>query len=209
MGDGYDDPEWEPSKRRRTGYYSQEDIDRDYKTAPVAVSGPAGYAHTNLANCHNRFIHQNVIVAFGEGFGKVSSIADLSAGDARVPRALADYSDIIPILGDYADYGYQYTGPIEVTMIMMPPVELYVSTNTLEHLNNPDAHLALVRQKCEKLLLSVPIDEHDAGGQHLWFWTREGVEDMTKAAGFAVQAYCELDEGPVWEHFKFGIWALA
>jgi hypothetical protein len=112
-------------------------------------------------------------------------------------------------LGDYADYGYQFTGPLDETLPKLDPVELYISTNTLEHLNDPDSHLKALREKCIKLLLSVPIDEQDAGGQHLWFWTRDGVEDMIKAAEFEVQAYCELDENPVWEHFKFGIWALA
>jgi len=210
MGDGYLDEEWEPSKRRRISYLTPEEIEAGYAHPQAQAHGPEGYLHGNLANCKNRFIHQNVEVAFGEGFGKVGSIADMSCGDARVARSLAEYSGIEPILGDYGDWndGYQYQGPLSETVPQLPVVDLYICTNTIEHLNDPDADLKLIREHCHNMLLSCPIDEYDAGGEHLWFWSREGVEDIFKAAGFEQLAYCELDENPVWEHFKFGIWAL-
>jgi len=200
---------WNPERRQRRGYYTEEQIAADYGVVwpQAADDDSAGYAHQNLAGCKNRFIMQNVCVAFGEGFGKVTSLADMSCGDARVPRSLAEYSGIEPILGDYTP-GYAYTGTLQETVPKLPVVDLFVSTNTVEHLNEPDEDLKLIRQHCNKLLLACPIDEHDAGGQHLWFWTREGVEDMFTAAGFRQEAYCELDENPVWEHFKFGMWAL-
>lgn len=201
---------WDPARRQRRGYYTDEQIAADYGATPVPLDAtdPRGYDHGNLANCKNRFIHQNVEVAFGEGFGKVKSIADMSAGDARVPRSLAEYSGIEPLLGDYFA-GYQFQGTLQETLPQIGVVELYVCTNTIEHLNDPDADVKLMREHCENMLLSCPIDEYDAGGQHLWFYSREGVEDMFHEAGFSQQAYCELDENPVWEHFKFGIWALS
>lgn len=201
---------WDPARRQRRGYYTDEQIEADYghEWPAVADDDPAGYAHENLANCKNRFIWQNVAVAFGEGFGKVASLADMSAGDGRVPRSLAEYSGIEPLLGDYTPGLYPYSGTYQQTVPMLPVVELFVSTNTVEHLNDPDGDLALIRTRCEKMLLVCPIDEEDAGGQHLWYWTRGGVEDMFTAAGFQQEAYCELDENPVWEHFKFGMWAL-
>jgi hypothetical protein len=202
---------WNPDIRRRVSDMNKEEMDRDYLNpgTPLNDTDPAGYSHANLAGCHNRFIHQNLCVAFGEGFGQVASLADLSAGDGRIPKSLAAYSGITAVLGDYGNWGYQYQGTYQETVPQIEPVELFVSTNTLEHLDDPDGDMKLIRTKCDKMLLSCPIDEVDAGGQHLWFWTREGVEDIFKAAGFQQEAYCELDENPVWEHFKFGIWALS
>jgi hypothetical protein len=196
------DPDWDPSRRRRTGRYSQAELDADY-------SRPwehAGYDHGNLANCPNRWTFWNVCVAFGEGFGRVGSIADMSCGDAKIPRALAEFSEVEPLLGDYAE-GYPYRGTLQETLPQIPVVDLYVCTNTLEHLNEPDEDLRLIREHCANLLLAVPIDEWDAAGQHLWAWSKEGVEDMIAAAGFARSAYCEVDMTPLWEHLKFGIWA--
>jgi len=196
------DPDWDPARRRRTGYYGQEDMDRDYGKPWEH----AGYDHVNLANCPNRWTFWNVCVAFGEGFGRVASLADMAAGDGKIPRSLAEYSGIEPILGDYAP-GYQYQGTYQETVPQLPVVDLFVSTNTLEHLNYPDDDLKLIREHTRQLLLGVPIDEHDAEGQHLWFWSKEGVEDMIRGAGFERMAYCEVDMGPIWEHLKFGIWA--
>lgn len=204
-------PEFNPEYRRRTAYMNKEELDRDYLNpgTPIHDQDPAGYGHVNLAGCKNRFIHQNLCVAFGEGFGYVESIADLAAGDGRIPKALGSFSSVEPILGDYGDWGYPYQGTYQETVPRIEPVELFVSTNTLEHLEDPEADLSLIRTKCDKMLLSCPIDEWDAGGQHLWAWSREGVEEIFTHAGFTQEAYCELDENPVWEHFKFGIWALS
>jgi hypothetical protein len=206
----HDDPQdarapWDPEVRRRTGPpFTREQLDESYRDPPP----PAGYDHVNLASCPNRWTFHNVCVAFGEGFGKVGSIADMSAGDGRIPRSLAAYSGIEPLLGEYTDkYGYPYVGTLQETVPQLPVVDLYVCTNTVEHLNYPDTDLRLIRQHCRNLLLACPIDEQDAEGQHLWYFTRRGVEDMFEAAGFQRSAYCELDESPLWEHFKFGIWA--
>jgi hypothetical protein len=167
----------------------------------------AGYDHPNLANCKNRWTFWNVAIAFGEGFGKVESLADLSCGDAKIPRALAEFSGIEPILGDYAE-GYEYQGTLQETLPQIDVVDLYVNTNTLEHLDDPDADMRLMREHCRQMLLGVPLDEHEAAGEHLWEFTKAGIEEMYTEAGFSRVAYCEVDLQPVWEHFKFGLWAL-
>jgi len=197
------DPDWDPSRRRRTEPSLTAGQMEQYYSHPWEH---AGYDHVNLANCPNRWTFWNVCVAFGEGFGKVTSLADMSCGDGRIPKSLADYSGIEPILGDYAP-GYPYQGTLQETVPQLDVVDLYVCTNTIEHLEDPDGDLKLVRDHTRQLLLACPIDEAEAVGEHVWAFTKLGVEEMLVEAGFERLAYCEIDMNPVWEHLKFGIWA--
>lgn len=164
--------------------------------------------HPHLENCPNPWVYWDHIIAMGKGFGKVRSIADMSCGDATVARALAEYSGIEPILGDYAA-GYQYQGLLTQTVPKLSVVELFVCTNTIEHLDDPDNDLKLIREHCEKMLLSCPVEEwNEPSGGHYWAWDREAVEAMLEEAGFKVSAYTELDLTPFWNpHCKHGIWA--
>jgi hypothetical protein len=167
------------------------------------------YHHPHLANCPNQWTTHNVAIALGMGFGKVASLADLSCGgDAYVPRKLAEYSDIDPLLGDVPP-GFQYEGMYHETVPELPHVELFVSTHTLEHLDDPESDLTLIRGVCDKLLLSTPVDEWtDHGPDHYWAWDREAVEEIIKTAGFEISAYVEFDPSMHWYPHKTGNWAL-
>ena len=156
---------------------------------------------------------QSTIVGFGKGFGKVSSVADMSCGSGEIARRIAKHSGIEPILGEYGP-GYEYTGPLHETVPEIPHVELFICTETVEHLDDPDRDLKLIREKCDKLLLSTPMDEGDGNGKtpatgHYWTWGRHDVEMMLLDAGFNVNAFILIDMTPrLWDHCQFGVWQL-
>lgn len=164
--------------------------------------------HPHLEHCPNPWVYWDLIVAVGKSFEAVSSIADLSCGDGRIARALGEHFGCDPVLGDLAQ-GYPYRGTLQETVPMLGVVDLYVCTNTVEHLDDPDSDLRLIRPHCREMLLSTPVDEWvEPSGGHYWAWSREGVEEMVQAAGFEVSAYVELDLTPWWNpHCKHGIWA--
>lgn len=164
--------------------------------------------HPHLINCPNPWVAWELTIAMGKGFGRVSSIADLSCGDGTVAKALADTWQAKLLLGDYAP-GYKIQGPISETIHQIPMVDLFVCTNTIEHLEEPDRDLALIRQHCRGLLLSAPLEEwEEPSSGHYWAWDREAVEEMVVKAGFAVSGFVYVDLTPFWEpHVKHGIWA--
>lgn len=114
-------------------------------------------------------------------------LADLSCGDADVatrvyagdqPRCARTW------LGDLAP-GYQFTGPIEQTIKEIPSVDLFLLNETLEHLDDPDLVLRLVRDKAERVVLSTPVDERGTTNvEHYWGWGVEDLRDMLRQAGW-------------------------
>jgi hypothetical protein len=111
---------------------------------------------------------------------KSPSVADLSCGDAVIPRALCDD----PVLGDFAP-GYPIQGYIERTLGQCPPVDLFVFSETAEHVDDPDGVLARIRRTARLLLLSTPLGEFDDSNlQHYWGWDQDGVREMLQFAGW-------------------------
>jgi hypothetical protein len=138
--------------------------------------------------------------------GDVASAADLSCGDAAIIKALdVEYE----FLGDYAP-GYEFAGPIEETLEQIPPVDLFICSESIEHLDDPAQVLKQIRAKTRYLVLSTPVDRwDDANPEHYWSWDRQGVEEMLTAAGFQVDIYCPVDTRPAGLYYCFGIWALS
>lgn len=130
--------------------------------------------------------------------------ADLSCGDGAIMAGL----DVggRRFLGDFAP-GYALTGPIETTVEQIPSVDLFICTETLEHLDDPEQVLKGVRAKTRVLLLSTPVGAFDdPNPEHYWAWSRDGVEDTLRTAGFTPHAYMELDYRPAGGDYAYGIW---
>lgn len=165
--------------------------------------------HPHLAHCPNPWIYWDLMISVGKSFSDITSIADLSCGDARIARAIGEHFDVEPVLGDYAP-GYPITGMLAETVPQLEKVDLYVCTNTIEHLDDPQSDLALIREHCTEMLLSTPVEEwSEPSGGHYWAWDRDGVEGIAAEAGFEVSCYVELDLTPYWNpHCKHGIWAM-
>lgn len=125
-------------------------------------------------------------------------IADLSTGNATIPRGIADMVNMpreALILGDFAPR-YEHVGPIEQTIERLADdsVDLFVCSETIEHLEFPEAVLARIRAKARRLLLSTPIGETlaDDNPEHIHGWTVEGVVDMLATAGWRPTVVNEL-----------------
>jgi hypothetical protein len=145
-------------------------------------------------------------------------MADLSTGNAAIPLQLfigADRSNLH--LGDYAaserEYdhhgAYTYSGPLEETLYLIPPVDTYVCCETLEHLDDPLRVLQLIRVKARRLLLSTPVGNWDDGNlEHYWSWDARGVTAFLEEAEWHHYAYTNFD-GRDYDpaSYNFGMWA--
>jgi hypothetical protein len=156
-------------------------------------------------------IRVDVTIAIAEPHTpKTGVIADLSCGNAEIPRRLAQSSLAHQVyLGDYAP-GYDLTGPIEQTIEQIEPdsVDMWVCSETIEHLDDPDAVLAQIRKRADKIILSTPDGEtlRDNNPEHVWSWDSEAVEKMLVNAGFNPLIHNVLDLRPAGFVYAYQIW---
>ena len=138
-----------------------------------------------------------------------ATVADLSCGDAAIARRLVECCSGTAILGDLAP-GYEHVGPIEETVhrLRWKQADLFVLSETIEHLDDPDKVLRLVREKCDSLVLSTPDGETDPARnpEHVHGWDSEAVEQMLRDAGFTPWFYNLLDLRPAGFEYAFQIW---
>jgi hypothetical protein len=129
-------------------------------------------------------------VALTRWYTPVVSVADLSCGDAYIIKN-TDAKE--KYLGDYAP-GYDYTGPIEETIKQIPSIDLFILSETIEHIDDPDTLLKQIREKTSKLILTTPKNEKtNENPQHYWGWGKEDMHDMLVQAGFTPEVYQELE----------------
>lgn len=143
------------------------------------------------------------------------SIADLSCGNGAILDAVTeDWAPLGPtptiIYGDYAPR-YPVRGPIEETIHELPDVvDGYVLSETLEHLDDPEAVLELIRLKARHLVLTTPLEAwNDSNGEHYWAWDRESVETMLKRSGWVPDCFASLDSRVFGEPYLYGMWVAS
>jgi len=145
----------------------------------------------------------DLTLAVGKTFSvnEIASVGDMSAGGSHITPLIAQHYSCEPVLGDLGNqYGYAHVGTLQETLPPQGVFDLYVCSETLEHLRDPDTDLALIREHCRYLLLTTPIMEKPelVSHGHLWTWEKEDIEEMLVAAGFT-----PLEFHPV---SLFGIW---
>lgn len=134
------------------------------------------------------------------------TVADLSCGNGTIARAIT--TDRV-ILGDYAP-GYDICGPIEETLVEIPVVDVFVLSETLEHLDDPVTVLAGIRRKAGALVLSTPLEcWEDSNPEHLFAWDREGVETMLAETGWTPIAFDSVDSREYFEPYLYGLWVCS
>lgn len=140
--------------------------------------------------------------------GVPESVADLSCGDACITNALMVKTTY---LGDLAP-GYQICGPIEETIDVIPHVGMFICSETIEHLDDPDMVLAKVRGKADSLILSTPLNEpDDRNPEHYWGWDHDGVRDMLTTAQWTPVIQRDVHFTPEpdtsWAAASYQLWA--
>ena len=131
------------------------------------------------------------------------SVADLSCGNGAIAKALNIGTTI---LGDYAK-GYQYSGPLEKNISKIDNVDLYICSESIEHVEDPSSVLNSIRKKSKALVLSTPIDAwYDTNEEHYWAWNREDIESLMKNAGWTPDVFIMLDTTVFGEPYIYGMW---
>lgn len=125
-----------------------------------------------------------------ENCGDISSAADLSCGNGKILKAM---DCDVKYFGDFAP-GYPLTGPIDKTISNLDIVDLFICSETIEHLDNPIETLKLIRQHTKKLFISTPVDKFDDDNlEHYWSWDFDGISETLISAGFVIKKYERLE----------------
>jgi len=153
--------------------YSDEELSRIYSTP-----------HQSWKDTDHNIRVERTIEFIDKNFDSIKNAADLSAGDARIINSIKIEGD--KYIGDFAP-GYDLTGPIEKTLLEIPKVDLFINSETLEHMDDPQDVLNRIREKTDHLVLSTPVGKfNDTNPEHYWAWDYEGVEELLNKAGFTV-----------------------
>ena len=149
--------------------YSEQELARVYETP---------HQHSQWKDHQLRV---QMTIAFASWFKDVQSIADLSAGDAVIINSIPATTRYI---GDFAP-AYEFTGAIDDTIDLIPKVDLFICSETIEHLDDPEKTLAKIRAKTKALIVTTPDSEtNDQNPQHYWGWDADGVRELLEGAGF-------------------------
>lgn len=176
-----------------------------WSTDELAHIYPTPHDHRIYGRGHaERVDAMRYLVAELTGWGGISTVADLSCGNASVTAAAVGVDRVY--LGDYA-LGHELVGPIEQTLDQIPNVDLFISGETLEHLDDPFTVMNRIGKKTRYLVLSTPIDNwNDTNAQHYWAWSQTDVELMLTDAGFTVEGFISVDSRLWGEPYHYGIW---
>lgn len=129
--------------------------------------------------------------------------ADLSCGNGTL---LSNTNVATKYFGDFAP-GYDFTGAIEETIEQIPEVDVFILSETLEHVDNPHEVLVAIRKKSKALVLSTPVGcFEDSNPEHYWAYDREGVEELLISAGWKPNVFNALDTTVFNDPYVFGMW---
>lgn len=139
----------------------------------------------------------------------LTTAADLAAGDGELlrqvqtqcPGAVTFTSDLVP------HPELDSSGPIEATLDQCPDVDLFVCSETLEHLDDPDDVLRRITSKSRYQIISTPNGEPNLiNTEHYWTWDTEGIRGMAEQAGLRPLSQLLFTPTPL--YYTFQIWLM-
>ena len=137
--------------------------------------------------------------------GTLRTVADLSCGDGAIINSFKSYVPKIKLIkGDFVpDASLDVVGRIEDTIHTIEPVDLFILTETIEHLEYPVSFLAELRKKTRWLFLTTPTGEVPGHGnpEHIWSWDLDDMRTMLNDAGFTGEY--DIFVQP---HYTYQIW---
>ncbi len=145
----------------------------------------------------------------------VRLLADLSCGDGAIPvgiqRACPEtaWHPKSPLLGDVTPGPHlDFVGPIERTLTRLPElVDLFICTETLEHVDDPARVLTGIRERARFLLLSTPETHgRDDNPEHYWSWDVPGVRELLEQAGWTPVTQSVLDLTYIPAAYAYQLW---
>lgn len=182
---------------------------RDY---PSAAELAAMYRHpTDASRWPEHVLRCELTIALArDRFPVRNVVVDLSAGDGRVARALSTRE---VVLGDLAAGEHLHlVGPLEQTIGELPPAfaDVFVLGETLEHVDDPELVLRLIRRHARGLVLSTPLNEPaGVNPEHVWRWDLDGIRELLDATGWHPTGTltAELELGPHWPAgYRVQVW---
>lgn len=184
--------------------------------AEMAAMYPEPHDHRIYGRGHSERVDATIALAREvlQDAGR-RTVADLSCGNGHIARQLCTEQPQGLHLGDYAGAvgapgEHLYLGAVEHTLPMLPTVDVFVCSETIEHLDDPGLVLRLARAKAGTLVLSTPLDcWDDANGEHLWAWDREFVEHLMDLHGWVPAAFASVDSREYGEPYLYGIWVAS
>lgn len=128
------------------------------------------------------------------------SVADLSCGDGAIVNGSSHDWDRIE-LSDLTRGAM-----IQDSLPRLAPVDMYVCSETLEHVEDPDWLLRTIREHAGALLLTTPCAKWDDNNdEHYWAWDTVDLSDMLVTAGWN-NGKVELFTPTVSMYYTFQIW---
>ena len=142
-------------------------------------------------------------IAFASFFGDVNAAADLSAGDATIINSISAKRRYI---GDFAPK-YEFQGSIDQTIDLIPKVDLYICSETIEHLDDPELTLRKIRAKTRYLIVTTPDGEtNDSNLEHYWGWDTDGIRQLLESTGFSPIIFSRIDFVNPPSTYNYQIW---
>lgn len=160
---------------------------------------PEGYRHTSWPDHVERIKASADLI--DRYRNQIHTAADLSCGDGALLNMISRYLDHawfgdlngVPVSAQVSCSAGEVTAlprgealPGSLAGLPERGVDLFILSETLEHVPDPDDLLRRLRGHATYLFLSTPVDEPEGSGnlEHYWGWGTEDVFDMLQAAGW-------------------------
>lgn len=132
---------------------------------------------------------------------EIKKVVDLSCGDGAILNGVIasekEYGDIVS-----AHHLTMISRPAEESVKLITG-DLLICSETLEHLDDPDAFLVDASQNFRYVAITTPLGEmNDYNWEHYWGWDLIGVNDMLQAT----QWYPLVEETLPLDHYTYQFW---
>lgn len=172
------------------------DVRPEGEAAYYARTYPGGYRHDRWPDHVERVAASVRMIS--RYSGHIRTAADLSCGDAAIIRGvpglraawLGDLNGVTGLPEDvvrHPSVSVVAPGPLPETLDQLPgPVDLYVCSETIEHMDDPDELLRRLAGVATYLFLSTPLEEKPETGnpEHYWSWGQADMHQMLQDAGW-------------------------